>query len=150
MKSANFKPTVNFAIFTLTLILFGNSSLMAEQMIEKDGYQIHYNVFNSSMLTPKIATQYGIQRVKNRAILNISVLDKDKKAVTALVSGEARNATSQLTSLKFRKIAEGEAIYYLAIFKFVEAENLDFTISVVPDGETSATKLSFKQQLFLD
>jgi len=150
MKLNTIKSSVIFAFFTLLLNIFWNSSLMAERMIEKDGYQVHYNVFNSSMLTPKIATQYGIKRVKNRAVLNISVLDMNKKAVVALVSGEARNSISQLTPLVFHKATEGNAIYYLAVFKFVEAENLDFKVSIVPDGTTSAIKLSFKQQLFLD
>jgi len=142
------------SILAIILTTFGcffiNSTLLAEQMIEKNGYQIHYNIFNSSMLTPKIATQYGIQRVKNQALMNISVLKSNKEATRALVTGEARNPISQLTPLKFHNIKEQEAIYYIAAFKFVDGEVLDFSLSVVPDGESSAIKFSIKQQLFLD
>ncbi len=134
-------------LFIISIVL--NATLHAEQMVEDKGYQFHYNVFNSSMLTPEIATQYGIERSKTLGVINISVL-KSTVPMNALVLGEARNPIAQLTTLKFKKITEETAIYYIATFNFADTEQLDFKISVVPDGKTSASKFEFKQQMFVD
>ena len=128
--------------------LFLNSSLQAEQLIKAEGYSIHYNAFNTSMLDPEVVNKYGIERSTTLGIVNISVLDESDKAVSALLLGEAKNAISQLTTLEFKKITEGKAIYFIATFNFADAETLNFDITVVPDGMTKRIKLNFSQQFF--
>lgn len=139
-----------FSAFLMTGLMALTPNLLAEQMIKSDGYTIHYNTFNSSMLTPEIATQYGVERSSTLAVINIAVLDASDTAVTAFFEGEARNAVSQLTTLKFKKVTEGKAIYYIATFDFAADETLSFDISVVPDGLKKRIKLSFSQQFFID
>lgn len=124
-------------------------NILAEQMIKAEGYNIHYNAFNSSMLTPEIATQYGIERSSTLGVINIAVLNDSDVAVTAFLEGEARNAVSQLTTLKFKKVTEGKAIYYIATFDFAADETLNFDISVVPDTVKKRIKFKFSQQFFV-
>jgi len=131
---------INYFIFS--------SPLQAEQQREAERHNIHYNVFNSSMLTPETANQYGIQRSLSQGVINVSVHDKTQKAVTAFIEGEAKNHLSQLNELTFRKVIEGKAIYYIATFNFIDKGMLTFNLNVVPQGEKKRTKISFSQQFF--
>ncbi len=138
------------SIIVAGCLLFTSIVVQAEQLLKTDAFNIHYNAFNSSMLSPDIAKQYGIQRSSSVGVINISVLNNDDNAVTALIEGHAKNAISQLSELKFKKITEGTAIYYLATFNFADKEELTFNLYIVPNGETKNTKLSFLQQFFVE
>ena len=130
-------------------LLFSSPLLLAEQVIKSADYSIHYNAFNSSMLSPEIAKQYDIERSSSLGVINIAVIKDGGKSVTALLQGNAKNAISQLKELKFQKITEGEAIYYIATFNFADKEQVIFNIDVTPDGEMKTTRLEFKQQFFV-
>ena len=141
--------------YVITIIISSYLTLMslsiqAEQLIKADGYNIHYNAFNSSMLDPEVVNQYGIERSSSQGVLTISVLEKTDKAVSAFIKGNSKNAISQLTTLDFKKITEGHSIYYIATFNFADKEQLNFDITVVPEGVTHKIKLQFKQQFFVE
>jgi len=140
------------SLFTLLIIsvqIFTTSAVQAEQLIKSDGHNIHYNAFNSAMLSPEVASQYGIKRSTSLGVLNISVMNASEQSVTAFVKGNAKNSLSQLKILTFHKITEGAAIYYIATFNFADKEQLVFDIVVVPEGKKKTTKLSFSQQFFV-
>lgn len=125
-------------------------SIQAEQLIKADGYTIHYNAFNSSMLDPEVVNKYGIERSKSIGVLTLSVLEKDDKAVNAFIVGNSKNAIFQLTTLDFKEVTEGQSIYYIATFNFADKEQLNFDITVVPKGVTHKIKLNFQQQFFVE
>jgi hypothetical protein len=84
-------------------------------------------------------------------VLTISVLEEENnKAVSAFIVGNSKNAIFQLTTLDFKKITEGQSIYYIATFNFADKEQLNFDITVVPKGVTDKIKLKFKQQFFVE
>ncbi len=136
---------------TLLAVLI-NTPLQAEQSKTFGDYVIHYNAFNTEMLQPEIARQYGIKRSKNRIMYNITVLKKDGgpmgKPVTAEVTGHASNLNDQMKELRPRKIVEGNAIYYIGDLSVTNQETLDFEFEVKPDGEKSPYHISFRQQFF--
>ena len=125
-------------------------SIQAEQLIKADGYNIHYNAFNSSMLDPEVVNKYGIERSKSIGVLTLSVLEKNDKAVSAFIVGNSKNAIFQLTTLDFKEVTEGQSIYYIATFNFADKEQLNFDITVVPKGVTHKIKLNFQQQFFVE
>jgi hypothetical protein len=131
----------------LSLLTF---SIQAEQLIKADGYNIHYNAFNSSMLNPEVVNQYGIERSSSLGVIMVSVLEEADKAVSAYVAGNSKNSIFQLTTLDFKQITEGEAVYYIATFNFADKEQLNFDITIVPKGITHKIKLNFKQQFFVE
>ena len=88
----------------LTLLTF---TIQAEQLIKADGYNIHYNAFNSTMLEPEVVNKYGIERSSSLGVLTISVLEKEDKAVNAFIVGNSKNAIYQLTTLDFKEVTEG-------------------------------------------
>ena len=70
---------------------------------------IHINALTTDQLPAEIARGYKIARSKNRAMLNITVREKQGEVetpVTATVSVIAKNLSSQLKSVKFREIKE--------------------------------------------
>jgi len=145
------KPIRYFFILIFSCYLSLSSFVaQAEQLIKAHGYTIHYNAFNSTILNPAVVNQYGIERSSSLGVLTISVQDKADKAVSAFVIGNNKNAISQLTTLDFKKITEGQSIYYIATFKFADKAQLNFDIIVVPEGVTRKIKLNFKQQFFVE
>ncbi len=135
-------------LIIVSILAFASLPLQAEQFLETEHHKIHYNAFNSSMLSPETASQYNIQRSQSLGVINIAVLDKTDKAVTAFIEGHTKNSLAQVNELTFRKVTEGKAIYYIATFDFIDKGQLTFNFYVVPEGEKQKTKMSFSQQFF--
>ncbi len=136
-------------ISALTLLSFNG---YAENSKEFGDYVIHYNAFRSDTISPEIAKQYDLARANNRVIINIAVLKKvmntTGKPTASKVTGHASNLTGQLKQLKFKKITEGNAIYYLSETKISNGELLKFDLKIVPEGETRAARLKFDKKFF--
>jgi hypothetical protein len=115
--------------------------------------EVHYVVVNTSFLSPQVANTYGITRGKHRAIVNISILDTSNDPVgvprKAVVSGRSRDLISS-QELEFREIREQSSIYYIADFKFLNAEHHRFEISLIPDADAPPLLLKFEQKVYVD
>jgi hypothetical protein len=135
---------------TLTaLLLLGSMSTHAEQMKSLGPWDVHYMVVNTPFLTPEVAKQYGIVRSKYNALINISVLNSDnQQAQTVGVTGSATNLIGTKKDLSFKKVQEGEAIYYLAVLPFRDQETYRFDIQVQKGNDTQ--NLQFKQKMYVD
>lgn len=121
----------------------------AEQSKSFGDYKIHYNAFNSSSLTAEIAKQYGITRGANQGVVNISVRNHaggGDVASVAKVEGSVRNLLSQKVNLNFKEIREGDAVYYIAGYRFDNRDTMIFELNVVPEG-SAANELVFSQTL---
>lgn len=122
----------------------------AEQKVVKNDWDIHYIAFPSTFLEPKVAKQYGLTRSKYQAVVNISVLDNTNKdkAQNAYVSGFAKNLVGQTMELDFKKVEEGDAIYYLAQLQYHDNEPVKFTILVQQGNRTETFK--FDKKFYVD
>ncbi|HEY5718189.1 MAG TPA: DUF4426 domain-containing protein [Motiliproteus sp.] len=138
------------ALFIALLAL--STPTRAEQAQQFDHYEVHYNAFNSSFLPPEVALAYNLQRSKSRGLINVAVLDTatGKRPTSAIVKGSFKNLLSQQQTLSFREIREGNAIYYLAEFRFTDDELLMFTVEVQPDPNRPAYSVNFKQHFYVD
>ena len=119
----------------------------AEQQETFGEHAVHYVVFNASFLRPQIAERYGIVRGRDRALVNVSVLDAGDRAVDVPVTGSFRNLLGQVERLRFRTVREGDAIYYLASLTYPHAEALRFEIVADLPGYGPAT-VAFQQTLY--
>ena len=119
----------------------------AEQKETFGEHAVHYVVFNASFLRPQIAERYGIVRGRDRALVNVSVLDAEDRAVDVPVTGSFRNLLGQVERLRFRTVREGDAIYYLASLTYPHAEALRFEIVADLPGYGPAT-VAFQQTLY--
>ena len=120
---------------------------IAEQMQRFGQYELHYIVIPTTMLKPSIASEYDISRGKDRALVNVSVLNREKKPVSARIAGDSQNLLGQLQDLDFKQVKEGDAIYYLAEIRFADQEVHRIKIeATAPDGKS--TLLKFTQKLY--
>ncbi len=141
-----------------TTLLLGAALLLspqalADQFVAYGDYEIHYNAFNSSFLQPDIAQEYGLQRGKRRAMVNVSVLKREgdeKKPVSALVRGQASNLLEQTQEMEFKKVDEGQAIYYIGAFGFSDDMQMRISLSIQPDPNQPAYDLQFVQKFYAD
>lgn len=145
--------TKNMLTFvTACLLLFSNPIAYAEQFKKAGDYKIHYNALNTDMLQPEVAQSYGIVRSKTRGMLNVAVRKK-KQAVPAQVTATVRNLNQQLQTLEMNRVEEGstdnKAIYYVGVFSFANGDNMDFEIQVMPEGQTDAIAINFRQEFFV-
>jgi hypothetical protein len=130
-------------------------TVTAQQAAHFEDYTVHYTALNSSLISPEVASTYGIQRSNSRALINVAVL-KDTEgemptAVKAKVTATGRNLTGQTRTIDMREIQEGgEAIYYIGELTVRNMETFDFTIEVTPEGFSSPFEVSFRQQFFTE
>lgn len=110
---------------------------------------VHFSAQSTDQLPQRVAQAYGIVRSKNRAMLNVSVLEEDtNQAVTAEVAVKTVNLTGQLKNVTMRKIEEQEAIYYIGETPVANQETLIFDITVRPDGVEETSNVRFKRQFY--
>jgi hypothetical protein len=140
-------------LLTLITCLGLTGFSQAEQMKAFGDYDVHYSVFNSTFISPEVASAYGLVRSKNSALINIAVrqrLDKGQsKAKKTIVSGSSSDLI-HTTQLEFNEITERDTTYYLAELRFNNKELRTFTIKIQPDPNIAAYTLKFSQTLYFD
>jgi hypothetical protein len=139
-----------FLFFWLTLV---PCFALAQQSETFGPYELHYSVVNTTFLNPQIAESYGITRGEKRAIVNLAVRE------TLATGGSEGRAMAlqgktwdliQNRSLTFKEIREGEAIYYIAEFTFINEEWRFFEIDFRPEGSDKTYSYKFKHQLYIN
>jgi hypothetical protein len=110
---------------------------------------VHFSAQLTEQLPAEVARAYDILRSKNRAMLNVAILEADTgKPVTADVTVKTVNLTGQMKNVVMRKIQEQEAIYYIGETSVANQETLIFDITVTPDGSSEAATVRFKRQFY--
>ena len=143
-------PRARRARFLFTSLLaasFLATHLHAEQFRDFGDWRIHYIAVGASFLPVEVAERHGIVRGDNKAIVNISAIGAGGRSGAIGIAGTVTNLLGQKTTLRFREVRDGAAIYYLAPFDFEDAETLRFELRLtLPDhGEET---LSFQQPLY--
>ncbi len=110
---------------------------------------VHFSAQLTDQLPPEVARTYNILRSKNRAMLNVSVIEAESGTpVTAVIEVKVVNLTGQLKNVVMRKIQEQEAIYYIGETAVANQETLVFDITVTPDGSSQPATVRFKRQFY--
>lgn len=119
----------------------------AQQMQRFGDYELHYMVISTTTLKPEIAQRYGIERGKDRALCNLSIIDENGKGVRGTLEGDTQNLLGQRQDLRFTEVIDGDAVYYLAIIRHANEEVHRINIDAqTPDG--TRTNLRFNQKLY--
>lgn len=138
--------------FSLAVSLLLPIVSAAEQAIKQGDIEIHYNAMPTDELQPEVAKNYNIVRSRNRGLLTISVLRKNKLGVSApvpaMLNASAVNLNAQFTQIGMREIRDGGAVYYLGEFRIAPPDTLKFSISVKPSGETRQYPAAFSRTFF--
>ncbi len=111
-------------------------------------FEVLYTVVNTTFVEPDVAAIYGMVRAKDRAFVNIAVLetleDGTQRGVPARIEGRSWDLL-QNTFLEFQEVREGPAIYYIADFEFRDNETRFFNLLLLPEGEQRSSQLKFHQ-----
>ncbi len=147
-----------FCLFALCLCCAFAAS--AQQSERFGPYELHYSVVNTTFLQPEVAASYGITRGSKRAILNLAVREHLEAGEESGVGLPTRPRAMQLDGktwdlmqnqpLTFIEVREGEAIYYIAEFKFINREWRFFEIDFRPDGAGHTYTFKFKHQVYVN
>jgi len=152
MKSY-YKRIFLFLIVALSPIL-ASAQTTSSVSTKVGDYIIHHTVFNSSFLSPEIATIYELTRGADKAIVNVAVtkagVGGNSLGLPAEVEGAARNLMQQSTELNFREVQEQSATYYIAPFEFDDQEIMHFYIDVQIPGEKYKKEIEFTKKLYHD
>lgn len=116
---------------------------------EIGNHVVHFSAQLTEQLPPEVARAYDILRSKNRAMLNVAILEAASgKPVTAQVEVKTVNLTGQMKNVVMRKIQEQEAIYYIGETPVANQETLIFDITVTPEGSEESATVRFKRQFY--
>ena len=116
-------------------------------------WEIHYSVVNTTFLQPDTAARYGIVRGRDRAMLNIAVREHREDGTTVPVKARFEGRTWDLFQnhfLELREITEQQAIYYIDVFEFSDAEVRFFNIQFLPEGAERSRQLKFHRKLHVE
>jgi hypothetical protein len=151
-SSSLFTPLASLlAVMVLSLMSVGAN---AEQKLVFGEYEVHYMGLSSSFLSPEVAKLYDIPRSGSLGFLNIAVLQKSvggqvPAAVDAELKGTIRNLIGQSRELEFRRIREGQAIYYISTFRFDDGDMYNFELDVVPgNAKQKHFDVKFSQRFY--
>jgi hypothetical protein len=135
----------------LSLALLAGPALT--ETLQFDTYELHYTVVNSTFVEPVVAQRYQIVRAKDRAFVNLAVRERlpegGDRAVAAVVKGRSWDLF-QNQFLEFREIREGDAIYYIADFKFTDSELRFFDLTLLPEGARRSKQFKFQHRVYAE
>ncbi|MEM0953437.1 MAG: DUF4426 domain-containing protein [Pseudomonadota bacterium] len=114
-------------------------------------FEVIYTVVNTTFVEPKVASLYQLVRARDRAFLNIAILETQEDGSTRGVPARFKGRSWDLfqnTFLEFKEVREGSAIYYIADFEFRDGEVRFFELALLPEGAERSETLRFHQKVY--
>lgn len=101
-------------------------------------YEMRYGIVPVNELPAEVARTYGINRSKDRVVVNVSVLRRRPGALPlptdAEVAGDWATLVGEPRSLEFRPVREGDAISYIAELAVTSQGAITFELRARPPG----------------
>ncbi|MEX2474756.1 DUF4426 domain-containing protein [Marinobacter sp.] len=117
-------------------------------------FEVHYSVFPSTFLSAEVAQANNLNRSQSIGIINIAIMREGENGglepVSGQVEGKALNDIQQVKFLAFRRIQEGDAVYFIAQYQYRSAELMTFQITARPTGSGKDLPIRFAHTLFND
>lgn len=137
------------ALAALLLVWLAGPAL-ADQVLEADGFQLHYMAMVTTELTPEVASSYGIKRSRSRGVLVLNLQHQDRPLVSlpSTAEGQIRNLIGQPLLRELREVREQDALYWIAEFGFSHLETIRFDFQITPQGHDRPLVLKFHQQFY--
>lgn len=139
---------------TLTTALLFPAIAAAERAKRFGNYTVHYNVLTTDILDPEVARSYRIVRSRQRAMINVTVLEGEAPAllqpVRAEVSVKAANLNAQMRDIEVRPLHDAEAIYYIGEFPVSHLETLTFSVTISPEGSDQRFSFEFSEAFYTE
>lgn len=142
-------------LLVLMTLVLGLAAASASAEVKTFGkHQVHYSIFPSTFLQPEIAREYNLQRSRSIGIINVSMFEEDEdgriETIGGSIEGDVKNDIQQSRPLNFRRISEGDSVYYIAQFQYSHSELLTFEFEARPRGGDRALPVRVAHSLFDD
>ncbi|MGM0569760.1 DUF4426 domain-containing protein [Marinobacter sp.] len=148
------KPITLLMLLCLALAGLAAPALADDKQVRFGDYEIHYNVFPSTFLSPEVAAANNLNRSRGIGVVNIAIMkrsdDGSLNTVPGQVEGQVLNDVRQAKFLAFRRIQEGDAVYFIAEYQYTGGELMTFQITARPSGHDREMPVRFSQALFND
>ena len=117
-------------------------------------HRVLYSVFPSTFLSPEVAQANNLQRSRGIGVVSISIMEETgentMKPLSGQVEGQVNNDIQQVRQLGFRRISEGDAVYFIAQYQYGTGELMTFNITARPTVTNKELALRFSHTLFND
>ncbi len=141
-------------LLVLALPMLPTTASAQDQAVEFGEYEVHYSVFPSTFLTPEVAAANDLNRSRSIGVINIAIMEKGENSglntVQGQVEGKVLNDIRQPTFLAFRRIQEGDAVYFISQYQYRPAQLMTFHITARPSGHGQDLPIRFSHTLFND
>lgn len=144
------------AITRFFILAFGLLTLAQAQAGQTDfgEYQVHWSVFPSTFLDPEVAKANNLQRSRGIGMINISIMTEGEhgqiRTVGGQVEGQVANDIQQVNFLAFRRVQEGDSVYFIAQYQYRHGDLMTFNIKARPSGHNRDLPVRFTHTLFND
>lgn len=116
--------------------------------------QVLYSVFPSTFLSPEVAKANNLKRSGGIGVVSISIMEETgentMQPLSGQVEGQVSNDIQQVRQLGFRRVTEGEAVYFIAQYQYSSGKMMTFNITARPSGTSKELALRFSHTLFND
>ena len=139
----------------LAVIVIGLFTVQAHAGSKDFGdYEVLWSVLPSTFLAPEVAKENDLQRSKGIGIVNIAIMKENEDGsmtpVGGQVEGKVTNDVQQVKFLAFRRVQEGESVYFIAEYQYSSGELMTFNITARPTGLQQDLAIRFAHTLFSD
>ncbi len=136
-------------------LLAVSSGAVAQQSMDFENYEVHYNAINSSQIPAQVAQAYGIRRSSSSVLLTITVMKKEEGTygtpVRAEIKASGINLTGQRQNIDMREASDaGGAVYYLGELSVRNMELFNFTVTIEIEGEKLPMVVKFRKQFYTE
>ncbi|XKH02580.1 DUF4426 domain-containing protein [Marinobacter nauticus] len=140
-------------LFTLAALLLASFQAHADQK-DFGEYTVLWSVFPSTFLAPEVARANDLQRSNGIGVVNIAIMREAEngqlKPVNGQIEGSVSNDIQQTTFLAFRRIKEGDAVYFIAQYQYQSGDMMTFNVTAQPTGHKDELPVRFTHTLFQD
>lgn len=139
---------------TALICLWSLTATAAAQSVRFGEYEVHYSVFPSTFLTPEVAAENNLRRSRSVGVVNISLMKRDEnghiRTVQGQVQGQVLNEIRQTRFLAFRRIQEGDSVYFISEYQYRPGDVMTFQLTARPSGHNEDLPIRFSHTLFND
>lgn len=142
----------NFLVAAALILVAGSVHAAGDK--DFGDYRVHWNVFPSTFLTPEVAKANQLHRSKSIGIVNVSIMKENEDGTLSPVDGQLEgkqiNDIQQVKFMAFRRIREGDSVYFIAEYQYISGELITFNITARPRGHSQGLPIRFAHTLFND
>tara|TARA_B100001093_G_scaffold89870_1_gene81918 strand:+ start:154 stop:567 length:414 start_codon:yes stop_codon:yes gene_type:complete len=120
---------------TIFTSLFLYTGAIQANHVKAFGYEINYSAFSAGQIDNDLVLRHKLGFSKKDIVVNINILPK-QKLDKVMLNGSAKTLFGEITGLNFKKILEGNTVFYLASLEKNEEDFVSFDIEIMlPDRQ---------------